>query len=105
MEGSGGGSFTPSYKEAVANESKKPPYKGKGKTEEGRRNREEEAKGSKSEENEGTRDKEKTNKKQGRKDKNQKEPYKPKAEITPRVVLNNPELQAYKEHMQPYAII
>ena len=38
-------------------------------------------------------------------DKNQKGPCKPKAEITPRVVLNNPELQAHREHMQTYAII
>jgi len=105
MEGGRGGSFTPSYKEVVANKSKIPSDRGKGKAEEGRRNREEEAEGSKPERNEGTKGKEKTDKKQGTKDKNQKGPCKPKAKINPRVVLNNLELQAYRENMQTYAII
>jgi len=34
-----------------------------------------------------------------------KGPCKAKTDITPRVVLNNPELQAYREHMGIDAII
>ena len=50
-------------------------------------------------------DKEEEDKKQGAKNKAQKGPYKPKAEVTPRVVLNDPALQAHKDHMRTYAII
>lgn len=32
-------------------------------------------------------------------------PCKPKSEVTPRVVLNDPVLQAHREHMSLYAII
>lgn len=35
----------------------------------------------------------------------QKGPCKPKAEVTPRVVLNDPALQAHRDHMRTYAII
>ena len=44
-------------------------------------------------------------KKQGTKDKRQKRPCKPKAEITPRVVLNDTALQAHRDHMRTYVII
>ncbi len=53
----------------------------------------------------GTKDKEIEDKKQGTKDKKSKGPCKPKAEITPTVILNNPKLQAHREHMRMYAII
>lgn len=105
MDGGRGGSFTPSYKEVVANKSKIPLDKGRGKAEEGRRSRDEETEGSKSEENDGTKDTEGNAKKQRTKDKNQRGPCKPKTEITPRVVLNNPVLQAHRDYMQTYAII
>lgn len=71
---------------------------------EGGKNREEETECNKKKEKEGTKDEE-NDKKQGTKDMKQKGPCKPKAEITPRVILNNLELQAHKEHMQTYAII
>jgi len=35
----------------------------------------------------------------------QKGPCKPKAEVTPRVVLNDPSLQAHMDHMRTYVII
>ena len=41
----------------------------------------------------------------GSRDKKQKGPCKPKAEITPRVILNDPALQEHREHMGTYAII
>ena len=44
-------------------------------------------------------------KKQRTKDKNKKGPCKPKAKITPKVILNDPALQAYREHMWTYVII
>ena len=105
MDGCKGGSSTPSYSEVVVNNSKTPPYSGRGNTMEGGKNREEETESNKEKENDGTKDKEENDKKQGTKDRIQKGPCKPKAEITPRVILNNPELQAHREHMQTYAII
>lgn len=63
MDGHRGGSFTPSYKEVVADRSKIPLDKGRGKDEEAGRNREEETGGSKLEENDHTKDKEENDKK------------------------------------------
>ena len=48
---------------------------------------------------------EEEDKEQGTKDKAQKGPFKTKAEITPRVFLNDLALQAHKDHMLTYAII
>jgi len=100
-----GGSSTPSYKEAMANKGKMPPEKGKDDVEEGRKNKEEELESTKSKEKDGTKEKEENDKIQGTKDKNQKSQCKPIAEITPRVVLNDPVLQEHRDHMQTYAII
>lgn len=61
---------------------------------------EEEQEGIKSRENNSTK-----NKEQGEKTKAQKGPCKPKAEVTRRVVLNDPSLQAYRDHMRTYVII
>lgn len=72
---------------------------------EGGKNREEETENNKEKENDGTKGKEENDKKQGTKDTKQKGPCNPKAEVTPRVISNNPELQAHREHMQTYAII
>lgn len=92
MEGHRGWSSTPSYKEAIANKGKKPPDYCRGTVEEGRRKREVETEGTKMKENESTKDNEEDDKKQGTKDKKQKGQCKPKAEITPKVVLNDPAL-------------
>ena len=100
-----GGSSTPFYKEVVANKGKKPLESGRGNTKEGGKNKEEETENIKLKENDGIKDKEDNDKKQGTKDKKQKGPCKPKAEITPRVILNDPALQVHREHMQTYAII
>jgi len=105
MENHRGGSSTPSYKEAVANKSKKLPENARVPVEEGRKNMEEEIEGTKLKENNGTKDKEEDGKKRGAKDKRQKGPCKPKVEITPRVVLNDLALQTHRDHMRTYAII
>ena len=99
IEGRRGGSSTPSYKEAIASRGKKPLEKARGTMEDGKRNMEEEIGEAMNKENNGTKDKEENDKKQGTIDKNQKGPCKPKAEITPRVILNNLELQVHREHM------
>ena len=52
-----------------------------------------------------TKENEEEDKKQGEKNKAQKGPCKPKAEVTPRVVLNDPALEAHRDHMRTYAII
>lgn len=70
-----------------------------------KRNSEEEQDGTKSRENKSTKENEEEHKEHGIKDKAQKEPCKPKATITPRLVLNDPTLQAHGDHMQTYAII
>eukprot|EP00253_Pinus_taeda_P008870 PITA_08870 len=93
MEGRRGGSSTPSYKEAIASRGKKHLENVIGTAVEGNRNTEEEIEGTKTRENNNTKEKEEEEKNQGTKYKKQKGPCKPKAEITPRVVLNDPTLQ------------
>ena len=66
---------------------------------------EEDQEGNKSGENNITKEKEEKDKERGAKNKAQKGPCKPKAEVTPRVVLNDPALQAHRDHMRTYAII
>lgn len=66
---------------------------------------EEETEGTKSKKNNDTKDKEEEDKVHGPKDKKQKGPCKPKAEITPRVVLNDPALHVHRDHIRTYAII
>jgi len=105
MERRRGVSSNPSYKEVVASKGKKPLENVRGTTEKGKRNTEEEIEGNKTKENNSKKDKEEEDKNQGTKDKKQKGPCKPKAEITPRVVLNDPALQAHRNHMQAYEII
>lgn len=99
MEGCKGGSSTPSYKQVVASRGKKPLENDKGTSEEGKRNMEEELDGTKTRENNSTKDNEEEDKKQETKDKRKKGPCKPKAEITPRVVLNDLALQTHRDHM------
>ena len=105
MEGRKGGISTPSYKHVVATRVKKPIENERGSSEEGKRNIEEEQDGTKLRENNSTKENEEEDKKQRTKDKAQKGPCKPKAEITPRVVLNDPALQVHRDHTQTYAII
>jgi len=66
---------------------------------------EEEKEGITTKENNSTKDKEEDDKEQGAKTKAQKSPCKPKTEVRPRVVLNDPSLQAQRDHMRTYAII
>ena len=105
MEGRRGGIATPSFKEAIANRGKKPLENARGTLEEGERNMQEETTETNNKVINGTKNKEVEDKKQGTKDKKQKGPCKPKAEITPKVVLNDPTLQAHRDHMLTYAII
>ena len=99
------GSSAPSYKDVVANRSKSPT----GNSEDGMnykiRDNEKETDVTKKKENNNTKDKEEEDKIIGSRDKKQKGPYKPKLEITPRVILNDPALQEHREHMGTYAII
>jgi len=105
MEGHRGGSSTPSYTDVVASRGKTPLVNIKGFVEEGKKNNEKETDGTKIKENSSTKDKEEEDKSQGKRDKKQKGPCKPKTEITPRVVFKDPALQEHKEHMGTYAII
>lgn len=105
MEGHRGGRAYPSFKEVVASRGKKPLESTKGASGGGKETMEEERTGGNTEGINGTKDKEGEDKKQGTEDKKQKGPYKPNAKINPRVVLNDPALQAYRDHMQTYAII
>ena len=59
----------------------------------------------KSRENNSIKENEEEDKEQGAKNKAQKGPCKPKVEVTPRVVLNDPALQAHRDHMRTYGII
>ena len=105
MEGGKGGSSTPSYKDASANKGKTTELNNKGIV--GKKNRDN-AKGTewtKTKVNSGIKDKEEEDKRQGTRHKYQKGSCRPKMEITPRVVLNDPALQAHREHMGTYAII
>lgn len=105
MEGRKGGTFTPSYKQAVADRGKKPIEYDRGPSEGRKRNNEEKQDGTESRENNSTKENEEENKEHGTKYKAQKGQCKPKATITPRVVLNDPILQVHRDHMQTYAII
>lgn len=69
------------------------------------RNSEEEQDGQKSKENNITKENEEEVKENGTKNKAQIGPRKPKAIVTHTVVLNEPSLQAHRDHMQTYAII
>ena len=100
MDRGRGGRSTPSYREIVVNKGKTPLESGRGNTMVGGKNREEETESNTEKEKDGTKDKEENDKIQETKDRKQKGPCKPRAEITPRVILNNPELQAHREHMQ-----
>lgn len=66
---------------------------------------EKETDGTKTKENSSTKDKEEEDKSLGSKDKKQKGPCQLKAEITPRVTLNDPALQEHREHMGTNAIL
>lgn len=105
IEGHKGGSSTPSYRQAVANRGKKPIEFVRRPSGEERRNMEEDQDLSKSREDNDTKENEEEDKKQGVENEVQKGPCKPKAEVTPRVVLNDPTLQVQRDHMQTYAII
>lgn len=105
MEGRREGRDTPSFKEAIASIGKKPLENARGTSEERERNMEEETTKINNKEINATKNKEVEDKKQGTKDKKQKGPCKPKAEFTPRVILNDPSLQAHRDHMRTYAII
>ena len=105
MEGRKGGSPTPFYKQAVVSKGKKPIDHDWGLWEGGKRNSEDEKYGTKSRENNSTTKNEEEDKEQGTKERAQKVPCKPKTTITPRVVLNDPVLQAHRDHMHTYAII
>ena len=89
----------------MASRGKKPIENDRGTSEEGKRNIVNALDGTKTRENDNTKDNEEEEKEQGKKDKAQKGPCKPKVEITPRVVLNDPTLQAHRDHMRTYAII
>jgi len=102
--GRGGGSSTPSYKKAVTSRGKKPMEEVRS-DDEGNESREEEKDEDKHRGNKRKKDKEENDKEKGAKTKAQKGPCKPKSEVTPRVVLNDPALQAHRHHMQTYAII
>jgi len=91
--------------EAMASRGKKPLESTKGTSGRGKETMEEEIIGGNIEGTNDTKDKEGEDKKQDTKEKKQRGPCKPKAKITPRVVLNDPALQAYRDHMQTYAII
>jgi len=66
---------------------------------------EKETDGVRPQENVSTQDKEEEDKIQRTRDNKQKGPCRPKTKITPRVVLNDPALQAHRKHMGTYAII
>lgn len=65
---------------------------------EGKESREDEQERVNDRENNSTKEKEDNDKETVAKTKAQKGPCKPKSEVTPRVVLNDPALQAHKDH-------
>ena len=79
--------------------------KNKGLAEERNRNIEKGIEGTKTKVNSSTKEKEEEDKNQGSKVQKQQKSCRPKAKITPRVILNDPALQAYREHMANYAIV
>jgi len=105
MEGHREGSSTPSYKDAVARKGKSPLGNVRGSVEEEKRNNKKETDGARPKENGSTKDKEEEDKSQGTTNNKQKGPWRPKMEITLRVVLNDLALQGHREHMGTYAII
>lgn len=92
MEGARGGSSTPSYKDAVAGKGKTPIISNKSFVNGRNRDKEKETDGNKTMENSSTKDKEEEDKSHGARDKKQKGPCKPIAEIIPRIILNDPAL-------------
>ena len=90
----------------MAKKGKKPLEKVREIVEEERSNMEKEEVEDKIRENSNTRNKEEEDKKKHEtKETKQKGPCKPKAEITLRVILNDPTLKVHREHMQTYATI
>lgn len=69
------------------------------------RNSEEEQERTKLRKHNDAKENEEEDKEQGTKDKAHMGPCKPKAVVTPRVILNDSALQAHRDHMQTYAII
>ena len=92
MEGRKGGSSSPSYRQAMASQGKKPLESIRDPSEEAKRSMEEEQDFTKSRKDNKTKENEEEDKKQGAKNKAHKGPCKPKADVTPRVVLNDPAL-------------
>lgn len=105
MESGKGGSSTRSYKDAVSSRSISPTRNSKDGMNYRNRDNEKETDGTRTKENNSTKEKEEEYKNFGSRDKKQKGPCKPKAEITPQVILNDPALQEHMEHMGTYAII
>lgn len=103
MEGYKGGSSTPSYSKVLASPRKKPIEITRGPSQEWKRNIEEEHDLTNTREDNRTKENEEEDKKQEVESKTQKGPCKLKAQVTARVVLNDPSLQ--KHYMQTYAII
>lgn len=105
MKGGKGGSSTPSYKEVVASRGKKP-LETVREVGVAREQSTEKGTGEPIEKGQySTNGIEGEDKIQGTKDKKSKGRCKPKTDTTPKVILNNSELQAHREHMGTYAII
>lgn len=105
MEARRGGSSTPSYKDVVTSRGKKPLENDSSTEEERRGIPNEKIGGTRTKKKKDAKDKEEEDKIQEAKDKKQKGPCKPKAEISPKVVLNDLALRAHRDHMRTYAII
>jgi len=105
MKGGRGGGSTPSYKEALASRGKKPLENVRETGVAGKKFMEEGTEEPIEKDQYGIKYKEVEDKEQETKDKKHKGPCKPKTDITPRVILNNPALQTYREHMGTHAII
>eukprot|EP00253_Pinus_taeda_P032209 PITA_32209 len=89
----------------MASKGKKPVEEDRDPPAEKQRIREKEREESESKENSNNKESKEVDKEQGTKDKTQRGPCKPKTTITPRIVLNDPALQAHRDHMYTYAII
>lgn len=92
MEARREGSSTPSYRKAVASRGKKPLETVRGPSGEGFRIIKEDWDSNTTKENNKNKENEQEEGEQGVNNKAQKGPCKPKAEVTPRVVLNDPAL-------------
>ena len=100
-----GRSSTPSYSQEVSSRGKKPLEVEKGLSGGDIGNIDDEKEQNNKRGEEKVKEKEEKDKKHEAENKKQKGPCKPKAEVTPRVVLNDPALQAHREHICTYAII